>query len=102
LKLIVDLFYQGGLSYMRYSVSNTAEYGDYTRGPRIVNDETRAEMKRILEEVQAGTFAREWILENKAGAPHFKACRRQDRALLIEDVGRRLRKLMPWIDSKEV
>jgi len=102
LKLIVDLFYQGGLTYMRYSVSNTAEYGDYTRGPRLVNQETRAEMKRILEEVQSGTFAREWILENKAGAPHFKACRRRDRALLVEEVGLRLRKLMPWIDSKEV
>jgi ketol-acid reductoisomerase len=102
LKLIVDLFYQGGLSYMRYSVSNTAEYGDYTRGPRLITEETRAEMKRMLDEVQTGKFAREWILENKAGAPHFKACRRHDRALLIEDVGRRLRKLMPWIDSKEV
>jgi len=102
LKLIVDLFYQGGLSYMRYSVSNTAEYGDYTRGPRIITDETRAEMKRILEEIQAGEFAREWILENKAGAPKFKASRRQGRALSIEDVGRRLRKLMSWIDAKEV
>ena len=73
LKLIVDLIYQGGLNYMRYSVSNTAEYGDYTRGPRIVTDETKAEMKRILEEIQAGQFAREWILENKANAPAFKA-----------------------------
>lgn len=102
LKLIVDLFYQGGLSYMRYSVSNTAEYGDYTRGPRIINDETRAEMKRILKEIQQGEFAREWILENKAGAPKFKASRRHDRELSIEEVGRRLRKLMSWIDSKEV
>ncbi len=102
LKLIVDLFYQGGLSYMRYSVSNTAEYGDYTRGPRIINDETRAEMKRILKEIQDGEFAREWILENKAGAPKFKASRRHDRELSIEEVGRRLRKLMSWIDSKEV
>ncbi|MGH7195138.1 MAG: ketol-acid reductoisomerase, partial [Candidatus Saccharimonadales bacterium] len=73
LKLIVDLFYQGGLNYMRYSVSNTAEYGDYTRGPRIVTDETKAEMKKILNEVQSGQFAREWILENKANAPAFKA-----------------------------
>jgi ketol-acid reductoisomerase len=102
LKLIVDLFYQGGLSYMRYSVSNTAEYGDYTRGPRIINDQTRAEMKKILKEIQTGQFAREWILENRAGAPEFKALRRRDRKLLIEDVGRRLRGLMSWIDSKVV
>ncbi len=102
LKLIVDLFYQGGLSYMRYSVSNTAEYGDYSRGPRIINDQTRAEMKRILKEVQSGEFAREWILENKAGAPVFKAHRRREQKLLIEEVGRRLRGLMPWIDAKEV
>jgi ketol-acid reductoisomerase len=102
LKLIVDLFYQGGLSYMRYSVSNTAEYGDYTRGPRVITAETRAEMKRILDEIQTGKFAREWILENRAGAPAFKATRRRDRALQIEDVGRRLRRLMSWIDSKEV
>ena len=102
LKLIVDLFYQGGLSYMRYSVSNTAEYGDYSRGSRIINDDTRAEMKKILEEIQNGQFAREWILENRAGAPAFKAVRRRNRALQIEDVGRRLRSLMSWIDSKEV
>jgi ketol-acid reductoisomerase len=102
LKLIVDLFYQGGLNYMRYSVSNTAEYGDYTRGPRIVTDETRAEMKRILKEIQTGQFARDWILENRAGAPMFKACRRRERSLMIEDVGRRLRSLMSWIDAKEV
>ena len=102
LKLIVDLFYQGGLNYMRYSVSNTAEYGDYTRGPRIITDETRKEMKRILTEVQNGQFAREWILENKAGAPAFKAKRRQDKQLQIEQVGLRLRRLMSWIDSKEV
>lgn len=102
LKLIVDLFYQGGLNYMRYSVSNTAEYGDYTRGPRIINEETRAEMKRILQEIQSGEFAREWILENKAGAPRFKAARRHDRELSLEEVGRRLRKLMSWIDAKEV
>ncbi len=102
LKLIVDLFYQGGLSYMRYSVSNTAEYGDYTRGPRIINEQTRSEMKRILKEIQTGQFAREWILENKAGAPAFKAMRRRDRKLQIEEVGRRLRSLMSWIDSKVV
>ena len=102
LKLIVDLFYQGGLSYMRYSVSNTAEFGDYTRGPRIITAETRATMKQILTEIQNGQFAKEWILENRAGAPAFKATRRRDRNLLIEQVGRRLRKLMSWIDSKEV
>jgi ketol-acid reductoisomerase len=102
LKLIVDLFYQGGLSYMRYSVSNTAEYGDYSRGPRIVTDQTRAEMKKILEEIQSGQFAREWILENKANAPAFKATRRREREHGLEQVGRQLRRLMTWIDSKEV
>jgi ketol-acid reductoisomerase len=102
LKLIVDLFYQGGLNYMRYSISNTAEYGDYTRGPRIVTDETRAEMKKILHEIQSGQFAREWILENKANAPAFKATRRRERNHPIEVVGRQLRRLMSWIKSKEV
>ena len=102
LKLIVDLFYQGGLNYMRYSVSNTAEYGDYTRGPRIITDETRREMKRILHEIQTGEFARQWILENQAGAPAFRARRKLDRKLGIEEVGKRLRSLMSWIDAKEV
>ncbi len=102
LKLIVDLFYQGGLNYMRYSVSNTAEFGDYTRGPRIVTDETRAEMKRILNEIQTGQFAREWLLENKANAPAFKAMRRRERSHPIEEVGRKLRRLMTWIKAKEV
>jgi ketol-acid reductoisomerase len=102
LKLIVDLFYQGGLNYMRYSVSNTAEYGDYTRGPRIVTDETKKEMKKILTEIQNGQFAREWILENKANAPGFKATRRRERLHPIEEVGRKLRRLMSWINSKEV
>jgi ketol-acid reductoisomerase len=102
LKLIVDLFYQGGLNYMRYSVSNPAEFGDYTRGPRIITDETRAEMKKILEEIRNGQFAREWILENRAGAPAFKALRRRDRGIELEQVGLRLRSLMSWIDSKEV
>jgi len=101
-KLIVDLLYQGGMNYMRYSISNTAEYGDYTRGPRIVTDETKAEMKRILKEIRTGQFAREWILENKAGAPSFKALRRLEREHEIEQVGRQLRRLMPWIDAKEV
>ncbi len=102
LKLIVDLFYQGGLNYMRYSVSNTAEFGDYTRGPRIVTDETKAEMKKILKEIQSGQFAREWILENKASAAAFKAMRRRERNHPIEEVGRRLRRLMTWIKAKEV
>jgi ketol-acid reductoisomerase len=102
LKLIVDLIYQGGLNYMRYSVSNTAEYGDYTRGPRIITAETKAEMRRILEEVRNGQFAKEWILENKANAPSFKALRRAERAHQIEEVGRNLRRLMSWIQAKEV
>ena len=102
LKLIVDLFYQGGLNYMRYSVSNTAEYGDYTRGPRIVTDQTKAEMKKILSEIQTGQFAREWILENKANAPAFKAMRRRERKHPIEEIGRQLRRLMSWIKAKEV
>ena len=102
LKLIVDLFYQGGLSYMRYSISNTAEYGDYSRGPRIVTDETRKEMKRILHEVQTGQFAKEWILENRAGAASFKAIRRIERNHPVEEVGRKLRRLMTWVDAKEV
>jgi ketol-acid reductoisomerase len=101
LKLIVDLFYQGGLNYMRYSVSNTAEYGDYTRGPRIVTDETRAEMRRILREIQEGKFARDWILENKANQASFQATRRNEREHPIEAVGLKLRRMMKWIDSKE-
>jgi ketol-acid reductoisomerase len=102
LKLIVDLFYQGGLSYMRYSVSNTAEFGDYTRGPRIVTEETKNEMRKILKEIQNGQFAREWILENRAGAPAFKATRRNERKHELEQVGRRLRQLMTWIEEKEI
>ncbi|MBM4055919.1 MAG: ketol-acid reductoisomerase [Planctomycetes bacterium] len=102
LKLIVDLFYQGGLSYMRYSVSNTAEYGDLTRGPRIITEETKKEMKRILGEIQSGQFAKEWILENQAGRPSFNALEKKDREHLVEKVGRELRKMMKWIDVKEV
>jgi ketol-acid reductoisomerase len=102
LKLIVDLFYQGGLSYMRYSISNTAEYGDYTRGPRIVTDETKKEMKKILEEIRSGQFARDWILENKAGAASFKATRRRERQHGVEQVGKELRRMMSWINEKEV
>ncbi len=97
MKLIVDLFYQGGLAYMRYSVSDTAEYGDYTRGPRIVSDETKAEMKKILAEIQSGQFAREWVLENQANRPGFLAMRRRDAEHPIEEVGKRLRAMMSWI-----
>jgi ketol-acid reductoisomerase len=102
LKLIVDLFYQGGLNYMRYSVSNTAEYGDYTRGPRIVTDETKREMKKILNEIQTGQFAKEWILENRANQPTFQAMRRRDHDHLLEKVGKDLRGMMPWINAKVV
>ena len=97
LKLIVDLIYQGGLSYMRYSVSDTAEYGDYTRGPRVINELVRGEMWDILEEVQDGTFAREWILENQAGRPSFSLMRRIEAEHEIEEVGRKLRAMMPWL-----
>ena len=96
-KLIVDLIYEGGLANMRYSVSNTAEYGDYTRGPRIVTDETRAEMKRILAEIQSGAFSREWMVENQVGQTSFKTMRRLQAAHDIEEVGERLRGMMPWI-----
>ena len=102
LKLIVDLFYQGGISYMRYSVSDTAEYGDLTRGPRVINDSVRAEMRKILQEIQSGEFAREWILENKAGRPVFNALRGKTKEYLIEKVGRELRRMMPWIEAKEI
>jgi ketol-acid reductoisomerase len=97
LKLIVDLIYEGGISTMRYSISNTAQYGDLTRGPRVVNAETKKEMKRILAEVQDGSFAREWILENRANRPVFNALTRRGEQHPIEEVGRRLRAMMPWI-----
>ncbi len=102
LKLIVDLLYEGGLSWMRYSVSNTAEYGDLTRGPRIITEQTKAEMKRILGEIQDGSFAREWLVENQVGRPVFNALEMKDRKHLVEQVGRKLRKMMKWIDAKEV
>jgi ketol-acid reductoisomerase len=102
LKLIVDLFYQGGLNYMRYSVSNTAEFGDYTRGPRIVTEETKKEMKKILHEIQSGQFARDWLLENRVNQPTFQAMRKRDRNHQLEVVGKQLRKMMPWINAKEV
>jgi ketol-acid reductoisomerase len=97
LKLIVDLFYQGGLSFMRYSVSDTAEYGDYTRGYRIITEDTREEMRQILYEVQSGEFAKEWILENQAKRPMFNALRRQEAAHPIEEVGKKLRAMMGWL-----
>jgi ketol-acid reductoisomerase len=96
-KLIVDLIYEGGIANMRYSISNTAEYGDYTRGPRLVTDETKAEMKRILREIQTGQFAREWMLENAVGQTSFKTTRRLNAAHQVEEVGARLRAMMPWI-----
>jgi ketol-acid reductoisomerase len=97
MKLIVDLFYQGGLAYMRYSVSDTAGYGDYTRGPRVVTDQTKAEMKKILGEIQSGQFAREFVLENMANRAGFLAMRRRDAEHPIEEVGKRLRSMMSWI-----
>ena len=100
LKLIVDLFYQGGINYMRYSVSDTAEYGDYSRGKRIITEETRWEMKEILEEIQSGEFAREWILENQAGCPMFNAARNREAEHPINEVGDRLRDMMAWLKKK--
>jgi ketol-acid reductoisomerase len=97
LKLIVDLFYQGGLAYMRYSVSDTAEYGDYSRGPRVIDDRVRAEMRKILQEIQTGQFAREWVLENQANRASFLATRRMEAEHQIEEVGKRLRAMMSWI-----
>src|SRR5580704_14612929 len=101
LKLIVDLIYEGGLSYMRYSVSDTAEFGDYTRGPRIVNEQTRAEMKKILGEIQSGEFARQWIDENKTGRHKFLAMREAARDQPIEKVGRELREMMTFLKKKK-
>jgi ketol-acid reductoisomerase len=101
-KLIVDLIYEGGLANMRYSVSNTAEYGDFTRGPRIVDDRTRAEMRRILKEIQSGQFAKEFILENRAGTPTMKAMRRLAAEHDLEKVGTRLRDMMPWIKQNRL
>jgi ketol-acid reductoisomerase len=101
LKLIVDLMYQGGLSYMRYSVSDTAEYGDYTRGPRIIDDMVKDEMAQILAEIQDGSFAKEWILENQAGRPVYNALKRMDEEHLIEEVGEELRRMMPWLKGRQ-
>ncbi len=99
LKLIVDLMYRGGMQFMRHSISDTAEYGDYTRGPRLITEETRAEMRRILEQVQDGSFAREWLAENRAGRPNFERLRREDHDHQIEQVGAKLRAMMPWAEE---
>ncbi len=101
-KLIVDLIYEGGLANMRYSISNTAEFGDYTRGPRVIDDHARAEMKRILAEIQSGAFAREWVLENHANQVGFKAMRRRAAEHPVEQVGERLRAMMPWIGQEKL
>jgi ketol-acid reductoisomerase len=98
LKLIVDLMYRGGLNYMRYSISDTAEHGDYTAGPRIVTDATRAAMRKILEEIQEGTYAESWIAENRAGRPSFEATREKERTQLLEKVGEELRAKMPFLN----
>jgi ketol-acid reductoisomerase len=100
LKLIIDLIYQGGLGYMRYSISDTAEYGDYTRGPRVIDEMVKEEMMTILGEIQDGSFAKEWILENQAGRPVYNALKRMDEEHPLELVGRELREMMPWLKKK--
>jgi len=102
LKLIVDLMYEGGIANMRYSISNTAEYGDLTRGPRIVNADTKSEMKRILDEIQSGQFAKEFIEENRTGAKNMQVLREKGRQHPIEEVGAKLRSMMPWIKSNKL
>ncbi|MCR4379403.1 MAG: ketol-acid reductoisomerase [Rhodospirillales bacterium] len=101
-KLIVDLMYEGGMANMRYSISNTAEYGDYVTGPRIITKDTKAEMKRVLDDIQSGRFTRDWMLECKAGQPSFKATRRRNAEHQIEEVGERLRAMMPWIGANKL
>src|SRR5271169_2846558 len=101
-KLIVDLIYEGGIANMRYSISNTAEYGDYTRGPRIITDATRQEMKKVLKEIQSGQFVRDFMLENAVGQPSFKAMRRRSAEHQIEEVGGKLRAMMPWIAKNKL
>jgi ketol-acid reductoisomerase len=98
MKLIVDLMYQGGMGYMRYSISDTAEYGDYVSGPRIIDQHTREEMRKVLHEIQDGSFATRWILENQAGRPSFQAMRRSNARHQIEQVGSELRAMMPWLN----
>jgi ketol-acid reductoisomerase len=102
LKLIVDLFYEGGLSYMRYSVSDTAEYGDYTRGPRVIDERVRESMRKVLAEIKDGTFAREWITEYRRGAPRLYETRAKEQNGRLEQVGRSLRGMMPWLPRREV
>jgi ketol-acid reductoisomerase len=102
LKLIVDLMYEGGIANMRYSISNTAEYGDYTRGPRIVNSQTKAEMKKILQEIQSGQFAKEWMAENENGCKRFNQTREAQAKHPIEQVGSQLRDMMPWIKANRI
>jgi ketol-acid reductoisomerase len=99
-KLIVDLIYEGGIANMNYSISNTAEYGEYTRGPRIITPAVKAEMRRILDDIQSGRFAKEWVLENEASQASFKAMRRSAAAHPIEEVGEKLRAMMPWITER--
>ena len=101
-KLIVDLIYQGGLSYMRYSISNTAEYGDLTRGQRIITEETKAEMKKILSEITSGDFAKEWVAEYQGGLKNFYELYKKDHTSQLEEVGRKLRSMMKWVEAKEV
>jgi len=101
-KLIVDLIYEGGLANMRYSVSNTAEYGDYTSGPRVIDGETKKELRRILDDIQSGRFTRDWVAECAAGQPSFKALRRRAAEHPIEEVGERLRAMMPWIAENKL
>jgi ketol-acid reductoisomerase len=101
-KLIVDLIYEGGIANMNYSISNTAEYGEYVTGPRIITDETKKEMRRVLKDIQTGKFARDWMLENHAGQPSFKATRRRSSEHLIETVGKKLRDMMPWIAKNKL
>ncbi|HOP65332.1 MAG TPA: ketol-acid reductoisomerase [Spirochaetota bacterium] len=100
LKLIVDLFYQGGINYMRYSVSDTAEYGDYVSGPRIITDRTKKEMEKILKDIQNGKFAKNWIAENETGRPFFNKVKKEEKDHQVEKVGAKLRKMMKWIDAK--
>jgi ketol-acid reductoisomerase len=101
-KLIVDLIYEGGIANMRYSISNTAEYGDYVSGQRIITDETKKEMKRILDDIQSGKFTRDWMLENEVGQTSFKAMRRREATHGVEEVGERLRAMMPWISQNRL
>ena len=102
LKLIIDFIYEGGISNMRYTISNTAQYGDVTRGPRVISPDVKAEMKRVLREIQSGEFAREWLLEARAGKPVFNALTREGSEHQLEAVGRSLRELMPWLAEKKL